>query len=202
MKLYFSPLACSMATRIALYETGEDAEFVAVDLGAKRAGEEDFLKISPLGYVPALKADDGQILTENAAILQYVGRRRPESGIVPEVDPALAYLQQWLCFVSSELHAGVFSPLFSRESDEAVKAHALKKAASRFAYLDHALEGRSFLLDRFTVADAYLFTVLNWTQATPIKLQQWKEVSRYHAATSKRPSVARALAVEVPLYRA
>ncbi|MFZ5615905.1 MAG: glutathione S-transferase N-terminal domain-containing protein [Pseudomonadota bacterium] len=202
MKLYFSPLACSMATRIALYETGEEADFIAVDLGTKRAGEEDFLTISPLGYVPALKTDDGKILTENAAILQYVGRRRMESGLVPRDDPALALLQQWLCFISSELHAGVFSPLFSRESDDAVKAHALKKAASRFTYLDHALQERDTLLDRFTVADAYLFTVVNWAQATPIKLQQWKEVSRYHAATSKRPSVARALAAEVPLYRA
>lgn len=202
VELYFSPLACSLATRIIMYETGVECDYRQVDLKAKTVDGTDFLALNPLGQVPVLRDDDGGLLTENTAILQYVARRGANAELAPAQDPALAQFQRWLSFISSELHAGVFSLLFNPASDDAVKDFALKRAALRFAYLDRRLEGRDTLLDAFSAADAYLFTVLNWTQATPIRLAEWKEAHRYHKTLAKRPSVARALAVEIPLYRA
>lgn len=200
MQLYFSPLACSLATRIIMNETGLDCDYRQVDLTAKKVGEEDFLSLNPLGQVPVLRTDQGGLLTENTAILQYVARRSGRKDLAPTKDPALAKLQQWLSFISTELHSGVFSLLFAPSADDAVKAFALEKAKARFAYLDKKLTGRETLLDAFSIADAYLFTVLNWTQATPIRLAE--DTRRYHATLAQRPSIARALAVELPLYRA
>lgn len=203
MQLYFSPLACSMATRIVVNEIGADCDYRQVDLKTKKTAEgEDFLAVNPLGQVPVLKTDDGRLLTENEAVLQHVARLHPAAGLLPERGFELAQLQQWLSFLSTELHAGVFALLFNPGADEAVKAFALTKAEPRLLHLDRKLQGRETLLDRFSVADAYLFTILNWTQATPIRLKNFDEVHRYYGKLSQRPSVARALAAELPLYRA
>lgn len=202
MELYFSPLACSMASRIVLNEVGAECDYRQVDLKSKTVDGSDYAAINPMGQVPALRTDNGTVLTENSAILQYLARRFPKAGLAPTEDPALGELQQWLSFISTELHTALFAPLFSPESDEAVKAFALKKAPARFDVIDRRLAGRSTVLAAFSIVDAYLFTILNWTQATPITLKTWDNAYRYYKAIGERPSVARALAAELPLYRA
>lgn len=199
MQLYFSPLACSLATRIALYEAGGSARFTEVDPKTKRTSDdEDFRTIHPLGLVPTIRTDAGEILTENAAILQYVGAQHPalEDGV------DRARLQQWLCFIGTELHKGLFVPLLDRNAPDAMKAYVLDKGTSRLAYVDKHLANREYLLNRFTVADAYLITVLNWAQVTPVKLAAYPALQAYYARLRQRPSVARALEEETALYMA
>ena len=165
----------------------------------------NYRAINPLGYVPALRLDDGTVLTENAAILQFIADAFPAASLAPpESDRAAqAKLRQWLSFVGTELHKGLMIPLLGRETPPEVKAWTVRKYASRLAYLDASLEGREFLLDRFSVADAYLVTVLNWTQATPeVDLAAYPNVKAYLERMRQRPSVAAALTVEVPLFRA
>jgi glutathione S-transferase len=205
MDLYFSPLACSMATRIAFYEAGYDAKYLEVDPQTKRVQNEgsDFFGVNPLGLVPTLRTDDGVILTENAAILQYVAERLPDAGIGAGPGMGRARLQQWLCFIGTELHEGLFVPLLSKTAPAEVKAWTLEKGLSRLDYLNTYLEGREFLLDHFSVADAYLVTVINWTMATPpVDLAKWPNIKTYYERVRARPSVARALAEEFALYKA
>ncbi len=207
MDLFFSPLACSMSARIALAEAGAAVNLVEVDTHAKRvlATGEDYRAINPLGYVPALRLDDGTVLTENAAILQFIADAYPAAGLAPPESDELARakLRQWLSFIGSELHKALFTPLVGRETPPGVRAWTARKYAPRLAYLDDKLKGREFLLDRFSVADAYLATILNWTQATPeIDLAAYPNVKAYLERMRQRPSVAAALQVEVPLFRA
>jgi glutathione S-transferase len=207
MELFFSPLACSMSGRIALAEAGVDVKLTEVDPHTKRvlATGEDYRQINPLGYVPALRLDDGTVLAENAAILQYIADAYPEARLAPpESDRiARAKLRQWLSFIGTELHKGLMTPLLGRDTPPEVKAWVLSKYLSRLAYLDRRLAGREFLLDRFSVADAYLATVLNWTQATPeIDVAAYPNVKAYLERMRQRPSVAAALGLEVPLFRA
>jgi glutathione S-transferase len=207
MELFFSPLACSMSGRIALAEAGVDVKLTEVDPHTKRVlpTGEDYRQINPLGYVPALRLDDGTVLTENAAILQYIADAYPEARLAPpESDHApRATLRQWLSFIGTELHKALMTPLLGRDTPPEVKPWVIGKYASRLAYLDEKLKGREFLLDRFSVADAYLATVLNWTQATPeIDLAAYPNVKAYLERMRQRPSVAAALGLEVPLFRA
>jgi glutathione S-transferase len=207
MELFFSPLACSMSGRIALAEAGVDVKLTEVDPHTKRvlATGEDYRQINPLGYVPALRLDDGTVLAENAAILQYIADAYPEARLAPpESDRiARAKLRQWLSFIGTELHKGLMTPLLERDTPPEVKAWVLSKYLSRLAYLDRRLAGREFLLDRFSVADAYLATVLNWTQATPeIDVAAYPNVKAYLERMRQRPSVTAALGLEVPLFRA
>ena len=171
MELFFSPLACSMSARIALVEAGADVKLVEVDPHTKRvlATGEDYYAIHPLGLVPALRTDEGGLLTENAAILQFIADEFPAARLAPPKSDRAgrAKLRQWLSFVGTELHKSLMLPLLGRDTPPEVKAWVLSKYASRLAYLDERLADREFLLDRFSVADAYLATVLNWTQATP-----------------------------------
>jgi glutathione S-transferase len=205
MDLYFSPLACSMATRIAFYEAGYDANYLEVDPQTKRVQNDgsDFFAVNPLGLVPTLRTDDGAILTENAAILQYVAERLPDSRIGAGPGMDRAKLQQWLCFIGTELHKGLFVPLLSKTAPAEAKTYTLEKGLSRLDYLDSYLEAREFLLDHFSVADAYLVTVINWTMATPpIELAKWPNIRAYYERTRARPSIAKALAEEFALYKA
>jgi glutathione S-transferase len=202
MELYFSPLACSMATRIALYEAGAEAVFRQVDTRAKRVEDgSDFLAVNAMGQVPVLRTDDGELLTENPAVLQYVADRHPESGLVPAGGMARYRLQQWLNFIASELHKVVFIPLLDMAAGPDAKAFARAKAEQRLAYLGDHLRGRDFLLDRFTVADCYLVTVLNWARFAGADLAKWPAVLVYYKRISKRPSVARAIEEELALYQ-
>ena len=207
MQLYFSPLACSMSERIAFAEAGASVDLIEVDPLTKTvlATREDYRAINPLGYVPALRLDDGAVLTENAAILEYIADAFPAAGLAPPASDRLgrAKLRRWLSFISSELHKALMFPLLGRETPAEVKAWTIQKYASRLAYLNEQLAGREFLLDAFSVADAYLATVLNWTQATPeIDLAAHPNVKAYLERMRQRPSVAAALAAELPLFRA
>jgi len=205
MDLYFSPLACSMATRIALYEAGGKANFIEVDARTKKVLKDnsDFYAVNPLGLVPVVRTDDGVVLTENAAILQHVAERLADSGIGAAAGIERSKLQQWLCFIGTELHKSLFTPLLGKTTPAEVKAYALEKNLSRLEYLDKYLHGREFVLDHFSVADAYLTTVLNWSIATPmIDFSKYPAVTAYLERMKKRPSVARALAEEFALYQA
>jgi glutathione S-transferase len=155
MDLYFSPMACSLASRISLYEAGaKDVQFVEVDPKSKRtmAGT-NYFEIYPLGLVPYLRLDDGSALSENAAILQYIASHYPNSELAPRNESERAQLQQWLCFIGTELHKGIFIPMFDQKAPEGTRQHTLNKYASRLKYLNDHLTGRQYLLDRFTVAD-------------------------------------------------
>ena len=196
MHLYFSPLACSMATRIALYEAGADAHFVYVDGPAKKteAGE-DYLAINPLGLVPALRLDNGSVLTENSAILGYLADR-----YWPADAETRARRQQWIGFVNSELHTGAFSAILSPRTSEEVRAYALDRAKARFAHLEKVLADRDYLNHEFSVADAYLFVVLNWSQVRGPDLAAYPHLAAYRDRLAARPSVARAFEEERALY--
>ena len=202
MDLYFAPLACSMATRITLYEAGVPANFRQVDTKAKRVDDgTDYLSINPMGQVPVLRTDSGEILAENLVVLQYVADQYPESGLVPQSGMPRYRLQQWLAFITSELHKLVFSPLLDPRSADGAKGYATGKVAQRFSYLNAHLQGREYLLDLFTVADAYLVVVLNWARFAGVDLAQWPAVQDYFQRVSKRSSVARAFAEEFKLYQ-
>jgi glutathione S-transferase len=204
MDLYFSPLACSLATRIALYEAGADAGFIEVDPKTKRIVDDgsDYLKVYPLGMVPAIRLDDGALLTENAAVLQYIAERFPDANLAPRSGLDRARLQQWLCFIGTELHKGLFIPLFDKKAPEGTVANTLAKGEARLAFLNDHLSGREFLLDQFSVADAYLYTILNWSMATPVKFDRFPAIQDYFTRMQKRPSVAKAFREELALYKA
>ena len=204
MDLYFSPLACSLATRITLYEAGAKANFVEVDPKTKRIMNDgsDYLKVYSLGLVPALRMDDGALLTENAAILQFVAAQFPAARLAPQDGVARARLQQWLCFIGTELHKGLFIPLFDKKAPQGTVENTLAKGESRLAYLNDYLTGREFLLEQFTVADAYLYTVLNWSMATPVKFDRFPAIQSYFRRMQERESIKRAFGEELVLYKA
>jgi glutathione S-transferase len=205
MDLYFSPLACSMATRVALYEAGANARYFEVDPKTKVVQNDgsDFTKVNPLGLVPTLRTDDGMVLTENAAILQYVADHFPQAGMSAADGAERSRLHQWLCFIGTELHKALFVPLLDKKAAPEVKSYALAKNLSRLDYLENYLKGRDYLLDHFSVADAYLVTVINWTMATPpVELAKWPTLKAYYERLRARPSIAKAIAEEFELYKA
>ena len=201
MDLYFSPMACSLASRIVSYEAGADLRFIEVDPKTKRTLDgANYLDIYPLGLVPALRLDDGSLLTENAAVLQYLAARFPAADLAPTDNLERARLQQWLCFIGTELHKAMFIPLFDQKAPDGTKPYTLAKSLSRLDFLNGHLTGREFLLDRFSIADAYLCTVLNWTRPTRVDLTAWPAIKGYHRRMTARPSVARAISEEYALY--
>ncbi|MDQ0463885.1 glutathione S-transferase [Caulobacter ginsengisoli] len=205
MDLYFSPLACSMASRIALYEAGGEAAYLEVDGKTKivQQGGSDFRTVNPLGLVPTLRTNDGAVLTENAAILQYLAEQFPGADLGAKDAAERSRLQQWLCFIGTELHKALFVPLLDAKAPEGAKQYAIDKGLERLDYLNAYLTDREFLLDRFTVADAYLATVLNWSLATPqIDFNKWPAVKAYLDRQRARPAMARALGEELKLYQA
>ncbi|NPD23026.1 glutathione S-transferase [Corallococcus sp. AB004] len=203
MQLYFSPLSCSAATRICFYEAGTEATYIEVDSKTKRTLDgSNYLEVHPLGLVPALRTDDGDVLTENAAILQYLAGALPQADLAPADSRGRVRLQQWLSFIGTELHKATFSPLLDASSPEGARSYALEKGTGRLAYLEKHLTGREFLMERFSVADAYLATVLGWSVATPIDLKKWPALSAYFARMLERSSVAKAFSEERRLYMA
>jgi glutathione S-transferase len=202
MNLYFSPMACSLASRIVLYEAGADAAYTYVDTHAKRTQDgADYLAVNPMGQVPALRTDDGVVLTENTAVLQYIADRFPDAGLAPPSGIARAKLQQWLGFIGTELHKGLFSPLLDPKAPADVKAYTRAKAALRLGLLEKHLASNDYLLDRFTVADAYLTTVLNWAPYCGVDLAEWPAVNAYHRRMAARSSIARAIEEEFAMYK-
>jgi len=205
VQIYYAPLACSAATRIALYEAGGTAEFIYVDIhGAadqRVLGDgTDYFAINPMGQVPALRTADGEVITENPVVLQYVADLYPQSRLAPRGGIERYRLQEWLNFIATELHKATFIPLLVPNSPEGARTFARQKLPLRFGHLGKHLEGRKFLLDEFTVADAYLVTVLNWAPYAGVDLAEWPSVRAYFQALSTRPSVARALREEATIY--
>jgi glutathione S-transferase len=191
-----------MATRIALYEAGADARFIQRDRNKRLADGSDFYQVNPLGMVPTLRTDGGELLTENAAILQYVAACFPKAELAPAGGMERARLQQWLSFIGTELHKAVFIPLLQAKAPAEAKTYARGLAEARFGILDKHLMDREFLLDKFSVADAYLFTVLNWSRAANVDLTPWPAILAYVKRLKARPSIAKALAEERALYEA
>ena len=203
MNLHFAPMACSLATRIALYEAGAPASFTSVNLKSKSLADgSSFLDLAPLGQVPALLIDDGTVITESTAVLQYVADRFPESKLAPPSGLQRTRLQQWLGFIGTELHKGIFIPLLDLHASDEVKRWGRDKLASRFALLQAHLERQDLLLDEISVADAYLFTILNWTRVTGIDLSRWPAIAAYHQRLAQRPAFRKATAEEWALYQA
>ena len=203
MKLYFAPLACSMASRIAFYEAGDAAEFIYVDTDDKRLEDgSDYRDINPMGQVPALVTDEGQLITENVAVLQYIADRHGGALIAPAPDsPDRPELHRWLNFIATEIHKATFIPLLDPHAPEGAKDYARSKTALRFGFLNGHLAGQDYLLKEFSVADAYLVTVLNWAGVTGVDLAQWPAIEAFRERVGKRPAVARAFTEEAEIWR-
>src|SRR5438067_7278557 len=200
MKLYYFPGACSQAANIALREAGLKFELVNVDRHTKRAADGlDFNEVNPKGYVPALTLDNGEVLTENVAVLQYIADRKPTAKLAPAAGTMERYrLMEWLNFINSELHKG-FSPLFREDETQDTKQYARNNMTTRLEYLQRALGTKKFLMGaEYTVADAYLFTVLSWARHVEVDLGRWPQVRRYMDGIGARPNVIEALKSEGP----
>ena len=198
MKLYYSPGACSLSPHIVSRELGMAVELKKVNTKDKTIeGGGDFRKVNPKGYVPALELDNGQVLTEGPAIVQYLADQKPDAGLAPKNGSIERYkLQEWLNFITSELHKG-FTPLFKPNTPEDYKPVAKENVSARLDWLDQQLAGKDYLTGKgFTVADAYLFTVVNWTKFVGIDLAKWPNLSAYVARVAARPKVQEALKAE------
>lgn len=198
MKLYYSRGACSLSVHIALYETGIPFETERVDSKTKvMESGRDFRTINPNGYVPVLQLDSGELLTEAPAILQYVADQEPELGLAPAFGTMERYqLMEWLNFISSELHKN-FSPLFAPATPDEYKVIAKQRLAQRYAYVEQKLAGKQFLLgSQFTVADAYLFVVTNWSRAVNVDVTPYANVQQFQERIAKRPAAQSAMKAE------
>jgi glutathione S-transferase len=198
MKLYFTPGACSMAPHIVLREATYDFDLESVDLAKKRTETgEDFVTINPKGYVPALKLDTGEILTEASVIVQYLADQKPASNLAPEIGTLERYrLMEWLNFISSEIHKQ-FAPLFKPTLSEESKNYQLELLGKRFDFLtNHFNENKYLMGNQFSVADAYLFTVLNWCHKFKIDLGKWPKLQAYVKQIADRPAVKETLKAE------
>ncbi len=198
MKLFYMPGACSLSPHIALLEAGLPFELRKVDGKTKQFdGGGDFLAVNSKGSVPVLELDDGQYLTEGPAIVQYIADKNPSSHLAPAAGTLERYrLQEWLNFITSELHKG-FSPLFDPTLSPEVKQGFKDKLAKRFDWLSTKLAGNQYLTgDTFTVADGYLFTVLNWCQWVAVDLAKWPALVAFQARVAARPNVQAAMKAE------
>lgn len=198
LQLYYTPGACSLASHIALRETGLEFGLIRVDLATGKTEQgEDFRAINAKGYVPALRLEDGQLLTENQVILQYLADRQPESDLVPAAGTLPRYrLMEWLAFIATELHKG-FGPLWNPSTPEATRQDTLTRLAKRFDFVEMALKQRQGLTDApFSIADAYLFTVLGWAPLHHIDLSPWPGLQAFQQRVASRPAVQAALKAE------
>lgn len=198
MKLYFAPGACSLCPHIVLLEAGLAAETVQVDLKTHQLPDgSDYRAINPRGYVPLLELDDGQRLTENAALVQYIAERSADRGLLPPAGTmARTRVQEWLAFVGSELHKG-FSPLFNPAMPEEAQAVFKKKLAERLRWVDQQLAGKSYLTgETFTVADAYLFVIAGWAGRVGLDVAGLENLAAHQARVHNRPAVQAALKAE------
>ena len=198
MKLYLKPGACSLSPHIALEESGLPYETEVVDLKTKiTASGADFTKSNPKGYVPALLLDSGELLTEGAAIVQYIADQAPAKKLAPANGTIERYrLQSWLNFIGTELHKSC-SPFFNPASGKEWKEIASANLERRLAYVNEQLEGKPYLMgEDFSVADGYLFTTLNWGQWTGVDIAQWPSLVAFQERVGARPSVQAARAAE------
>lgn len=201
MELFFSPMACSLSSRITCYEAGADATFTQVDKAKRTQDGRDYWQINPMGQVPALRTPEGWLLTENAAVLQYLAESFPDAGLLPADPDGRARVRQWLGFIGTELHKAVFVPLLDPSASADVKAYAMDKAARRLSVLEEHLSRHDFLVDRYGVADIYLSVVLNWAPFAGVDLTPFPAVKAFHRRISQRDAVARAMREEFALYQ-
>jgi glutathione S-transferase len=198
MKLFYSPGACSLSPNIVAHEAGVPIELVKVDLGKKKiAVDGDFLALNPKGYVPALQLEDGSLLTEGPAIVQYLADRKPESRLVPAAGTAERYrMQEMLGYINSEIHK-TYSPLFSADTPAATAEERKAYLKKRYKLLDERLAGRPYLFgDQFTAADAYLFTVTNLAGYAKVDLSEFANLAAFQKRVSARPAVQEAMRAE------
>ena len=203
MKLYFVPFACSLATRIAIAESELDADFIQVRPGEPLPDGRPFTAISPMGYVPAMETASGLVLSEGPAVLTYIADLAAEGVLAPAPYTEERYqMMRWLNFVATELHKAVFAPLMTSKSSEGAREWARGQATKRFELLSQHLEGQDYLVGSFSVADAYLLSVLNWCEYAKVPLGDWPVLAAWRAKMRLRPSVAEAMATEMPLRQA
>lgn len=198
MKLYYATGACSLSPHIVLLEAGLPFTLEKVDIKSKKTGSgADYLTINSKGAVPALQLDDGRVLTEGPAVVQYLADLKPESGLAPRAGSFERYqLMEILNYITSEVHKG-FSPLFNPEASAEWKTAAKIALGKKFDWLSAFLGSKTFLLgNTFTVADAYLFTVLSWSGHVGIDLGKWPVLTAYHSRIAQRPKVQQALKEE------
>ena len=196
MKLYYAPGACSLAPHIAMRELGIPVELSKVDLKAKQYDGGDYKQVNGKGYVPAVDTGSG-VLTEAPVILQYLADQKPEAGMAPKAGSMERYrLQEWLNFITSEMHKGMgnfFNPALTDEWRKAVT----DRLGIRMDWLAKQLEGKQYIMgDKFSVADAYLFTILNWAAPSKFDLSKWPVIQEYHKRVGARPKVQEALKAE------
>ncbi len=198
MKLYYAPGACSLSPHIVSREAGIDLELERADLAQKKTETgKDFWGVNPKGQVPVLETDDGQKLTEGPVIVQYLADQKPGSGLAPAPGTIDRYrVQEWLSFVGSEMHK-TYGPLFRPTTPEEFKVLSREVLGKRIAWLDQQLAGKQYLMgDKFTVADAYLFTVLRWSPRVGVDLSKSPNVTAYVDRVAARPKVQEALKAE------
>lgn len=198
MKLYYSPGSCALSPHIVALEAGIPIELVKVDLKTKTVAEEgDYWDVNAKGYVPALALDDGEVLTEGPAIVQYLADLAPGSKLAPANGTfARARLQEALNYITSEIHK-TYSPLFAPEVLPAVREDRLAYLRKRYAFIEQQLEGRKYLLgDEFTVADAYLFAVTRWARGVKLDLSEFPNIGAFQNRVGSRKAVLEALRAE------
>jgi glutathione S-transferase len=196
MKLYYSPGACSLAPHIAMRELGIPVELQKVDLKAKQYDGGDYKQVNGKGYVPAVETPAG-VLTEAPVILQYLADQKPEAGLAPKPGDLARYkLQEMLNFITSELHKGM-GAFFSPAMNDGWRQAMTERLGLRFDWLAKHLEGKQYLFgDKFSVADAYLFTILNWAPMVKFDLGRWPAITEYHKRVAARPKVQETLKAE------
>jgi glutathione S-transferase len=198
MKLYYAAGACSLSPHIVLLEAGIPFTMEKITFNTKTTADgTDYLTINPKGAVPALQLDDGKVLTEGPAIVQYLADQKPESGLAPQAGSFERYqLMELLNFITSELHKG-YSPLFNPGASADWKAAAHANLAKKFTWLTSYLGNKTYLMgSTFTVADAYLFTVLSWSSHVGVDLSKYPVLTAYVARVAARPKVQEALKAE------
>lgn len=198
MKLYYYPGACSMAAHIVLREAGYTFEIDKVDLAAQlTSAGEDYNAVNPKGYVPALRLDNGEVLTEDAVILQYLADQKPEAALAPPAGTMERYrLMEWLNFIATELHK-TLGALFNPNLTAEWKAHQIELFSRRADWLDRKMADQPFLMGmRFSIADAYLFTVLGWCSRFGIALDRWPAIKQHSARVAARPAVIASIQAE------
>jgi glutathione S-transferase len=197
MKLYYAPGACSLSPHIVAAELGLDLELEKVDLGAHIAHGADFFAINPKGYVPALQMENGEILTEGPAIVQYLADTKPASGLAPANGTVERYrLQEMLGYINSEIHK-TYSTLFNSKTTPEVRQEKAEYLAKRYALIEKQLAGRDYLFgNRFTVADAYLFTVTSWAHHVKVDLSAFPNLLAFQKRVAARPAVQAAMKAE------
>jgi len=204
MQLYYSPGACSLASHITLREAGLPVELKKTDTKTKKLEDgSDYFAVNSKSAVPALRLDAGQVLTEGPAILQYLADQKPESKLVPRAGTLERYrVLEWLNFITSEVHKS-FSPLFNPAADPKVKEYTTQNLEKRFDWINKQLAGKQYLTgDQFTIADAYLFVVTNWSNFVGIDLGRWPALKAFVERVAARPKVQEALAAEGLLKKA